>query len=175
MEKSRERAENGWARAFVATATLDTPAISARPAQLRKKRNLANHFQHRSAVTVSMGRGDCVSNAGAEACASTQKTSKNVAGAPRSKRSSSLGSALVLKFAVLTAWSNQGASDAKRSRHHPKMEQHQVQWLRAMSQYFLSAFNNPQPCQVLRTNLTLTGSSAPFGNARAHKTAATRN
>ena len=167
MEKSRERAKNAWAQVFVATAAISTPARSARPAQRKTTRsNLAKHFQHRSAGTVSMGRlagrGDCASNAGAEACASTQKTSKNVAGAPRYKRSSTLGSALVLKFADHTAWSKQGASNAKRCRHHPKMEQHQVQWLRAMLQYVLSAFDNPQPYQVLRTNLTLTGSSAPF-------------
>ena len=104
VEKSRERAKHAWAQVFVATAAISTPARSARPAQLRKKRNLANHFQHRSAGTASMGnRGDCANHAGAEACASTPKTSKNVAGAPRSKRLSTLGSALVLKFADLTA------------------------------------------------------------------------
>ena len=49
VEKSRERAKHAWAQVFVATAAISTPARSARPAQLRKKRNLANHFQHRSA------------------------------------------------------------------------------------------------------------------------------
>ena len=123
MEKSRERAKNAWAQVFVATAAISTPARSARPVQRKTTRsNLAKHFQHRSAGTVSMGRlagrGDCASNAGAEACASTQKTSKNVAGAPRYKRSSTLGSALDPKFADLTVWSKQCAGNAKRCRHH---------------------------------------------------------